>query len=542
MWGRKYLLNVKSRYSTQCSILHPIISSSHRRVSSQRQATNVKYPKKRALTILNNGGCALQLGYKRARTMTTYDQVRQAHADTFIQLEQIGVCPSCQIRAVSSSCDAFKPEDILACAGDCITQTSGSAPICCICLGVLQPKLALVRKILSALIETGRHEPTSDGYRISLSLPTASFIRESLLEAKLPVSFVLETKDVIRATVAKGLSEHPQWGSIPLSPTGPLNIQVVVAHETAAAEEAAFGKCFPEKPGPELRKEKRKRQMNGPSIKNLLGMLQKGYPKDRVEGDFPPKCPELMCSVDPVRIVRDPLFFTGNYVKLSREMSQTPWVINGVRKGKISVEENLAPVLKELMRAQTAKFHAAGREDVDVRMLGEGRPFVIQLLNCEKSSPNAEELASLQRKLSEGSVIAKNLAFTSDASCMERLKEWEMSKRKKYVCVVWLSKAVTDADLKPLNRTTDLKVLQKTPLRVLHRRSLLDRDKIIHSCSTEILNQHFILLRLCSSAGTYIKEFVHGDRGRTTPNVGSLLGKTRWYVNLPQRVKRTRCT
>lgn len=28
-----------------------------------------------------------------------------------------------------------------------------------------------------------------------------------------------------------------------------------------------------------------------------------------------------------------------------------------------------------------------------------------------------------------------------------------------------------------------------------------------------------------ASAGTYIKEFVHGDLGRTTPNVGSLIGK-----------------
>ena len=27
-----------------------------------------------------------------------------------------------------------------------------------------------------------------------------------------------------------------------------------------------------------------------------------------------------------------------------------------------------------------------------------------------------------------------------------------------------------------------------------------------------------------AQAGTYIKEFVHGDEGRTVPNLGSLLG------------------
>ena len=28
----------------------------------------------------------------------------------------------------------------------------------------------------------------------------------------------------------------------------------------------------------------------------------------------------------------------------------------------------------------------------------------------------------------------------------------------------------------------------------------------------------------CAQAGTYIKEFVHSDEGRTVPNLGSLLG------------------
>jgi len=41
---------------------------------------------------------------------------------------------------------------------------------------------------------------------------------------------------------------------------------------------------------------------------------------------------------------------------------------------------------------------------------------------------------------------------------------------------------------------------------------------------TERLNPHWFLLRLVTSAGAYVKEFVHGDMGRTQPNVGSLLG------------------
>ena len=41
----------------------------------------------------------------------------------------------------------------------------------------------------------------------------------------------------------------------------------------------------------------------------------------------------------------------------------------------------------------------------------------------------------------------------------------------------------------------------------------------------QLVSKHSAILEVWASAGTYIKEFVHGDLGRTTPNVGSLLGK-----------------
>jgi hypothetical protein len=41
---------------------------------------------------------------------------------------------------------------------------------------------------------------------------------------------------------------------------------------------------------------------------------------------------------------------------------------------------------------------------------------------------------------------------------------------------------------------------------------------------TYLLSPHLFLMRLVTAAGTYVKEFVHGDLGRTTPSVSSLLG------------------
>ena len=36
-------------------------------------------------------------------------------------------------------------------------------------------------------------------------------------------------------------------------------------------------------------------------------------------------------------------------------------------------------------------------------------------------------------------------------------------------------------------------------------------------------SSNYYLLHLCTQAGTYIKEFVHGDLGRTNPSIGSML-------------------
>ena len=96
------------------------------------------------------------------------------------------------------------------------------------------------------------------------------------------------------------------------------------------------------------------------------------------------------------------------------------------------------------------------------------------------------------------------------------------SKRKQYCCVVWVSKRLESDQVDMLNALTNLVVEQRTPVRVLHRRSLLTREKIIHSANVEVLNDHYLLLRLTTSAGTYVKEFIHGDLGRTMPNLGHL--------------------
>ena len=59
----------------------------------------------------------------------------------------------------------------------------------------------------------------------------------------------------------------------------------------------------------------------------------------------------------------------------------------------------------------------------------------------------------------------------------------------------------------------------------MHQRALKERNKQIYEIKEiERINDHFIIIEIQSSAGTYIKEFINGDCGRTMPNLGSILG------------------
>lgn len=112
----------------------------------------------------------------------------------------------------------------------------------------------------------------------------------------------------------------------------------------------------------------------------------------------------------------------GRYNKFSRTLSQTPWILNGERKTSSSVQVNLLQVslvdrLQELLSDDLIKLvgategrfcsaggqnirvlshHSIGREDVDVRMLGTGRPFTIELINPRRTVLTAEELLNLE--------------------------------------------------------------------------------------------------------------------------------------------------
>jgi tRNA U54 and U55 pseudouridine synthase Pus10 len=82
-----------------------------------------------------------------------------------------------------------------------------------------------------------------------------------------------------------------------------------------------------------------------------------------------------------VEFYNENLNFKGTYLKFSRELGQSPWFIDGERVCESSVEEEIKNGIMKKVECDGGVLHAGGREDRDVRMLGNGRPFIIEIIN-----------------------------------------------------------------------------------------------------------------------------------------------------------------
>ena len=227
---------------------------------------------------------------------------------------------------------------------------------------------------------------------------------------------------------------------------------------------------------------------------------------------------------------------------------------NTLRKGRYSVEEFISEAVQFVLGATSCRMHACGREDIDVRCLGNGRPFCMQVSGAktvptEALLQQAVAFVSQRQGLNVDGDVDLVLLREADRTVWEGMQKAAEEKDKGYACVVWTANAITKADLARFHQqcvsqngtnssnnssrsssssssatNNVLEIKQKTPLRVLHRRSQLTRTRHISNVETVLLGPHFFLLRLQTSAGTYVKEWVHGDLGRTSPSLSSILG------------------
>ncbi|NYT11188.1 MAG: tRNA pseudouridine(54/55) synthase Pus10 [Methanomassiliicoccales archaeon] len=229
-----------------------------------------------------------------------------------------------------------------------------------------------------------------------------------------------------------------------------------------------------------------------------------------------------------------PIFLYGRYRKLSREIPQTKWPCKKCRgkgcekcnfTGKMyqtSVQEIIGDPVLEEVEGDEHLFHGMGREDIDALMLGTGRPFVLEVRGPKKRTLDLESLYDRINLEAKGRVEVLGLR-TSSREEVRRVKL--VSPDKSYRVTIRLNGKVDKEKLNEVVRSLKgTAIIQQTPLRVTHRRADKARERRIKDAFVESFDGEMMSLVLTTESGTYVKEFVHGDQGRTRPNLSQELG------------------
>ena len=235
---------------------------------------------------------------------------------------------------------------------------------------------------------------------------------------------------------------------------------------------------------------------------------------------------------DNVTLQISSLFIYGRYKKLIRGIPQTKWPCKacqgkGCEKcsftGKMyptSVEEIIAAIVMEKTNGSEHFFHGMGREDIDARMLGNGRPFILEIRNPVK---RYFDMSKMEQEIND---YAKNRVEVSDmrmSDGSEVIKIKDAMTEKIYRVVVMFEKPVNKEKVKELENAFPITITQRTPLRVAHRRADKYRKRKVTDFRVESADENPTFI-IKGESGLYIKELISGDNGRTVPSITEMLG------------------
>ncbi|MDY1590645.1 MAG: tRNA pseudouridine(54/55) synthase Pus10 [Methanofastidiosum sp.] len=232
-----------------------------------------------------------------------------------------------------------------------------------------------------------------------------------------------------------------------------------------------------------------------------------------------------------VEYVINPLFIYGRYNKLVRGIPQTKWFCTKCKgrgcpkcgnTGKmydVSVEELISELFLKETKGANSSFHGAGREDIDVLMLGNGRPFVLEIKSPKIRDIDLQTLKLEVNRMNEGKVKISDLCFV-EKKVVEKIKNTHM--KKTYLAEIDV--CLTDEEKKKIEKFfIDRDIYQETPNRVVHRRADKTRIRKVYKVLTS--KENCSSLEIYCDGGLYIKELISGDDERTNPSIAELLGK-----------------
>ncbi|WGI16763.1 tRNA pseudouridine(54/55) synthase Pus10 [Methanonatronarchaeum sp. AMET-Sl] len=238
-----------------------------------------------------------------------------------------------------------------------------------------------------------------------------------------------------------------------------------------------------------------------------------------------------------IEINNNPIFFYGRYRKHVRGIPQTEWYCPVCRgegcmrcdgEGRLyeeSIEKTISKPLLRETEGKTAVFHGAGREDVDVKMLGNGRPFVIEIKEPKNREIDHQEIMEEINNKHGDKIEVKKLQPTN-RNKIEEIKEARAPKtyRAKINAKPNENQITQEQLMKALKQLEGKTIEQETPRRISRRPEKTRKRKILETDILDKTNEHYII-KIKTEAGAYVKEIISGDNGKTKPSLAELLNK-----------------
>ena len=336
--------------------------------------------------------------------------------------------------------------------------------------------------------------------------------------------------------------------------------------------------------------------------------------------------PEILALIDVLTLTVEldirSHYFYGRYRKLERGIPQTKWPCRSCKgrgcercdytglQYKSSVQGLIGDPLLELFGSKEHAFHGMGREDIDVRCMGRGRPFVMEMKKPVKRDIDANVIMEAINSSANGSIEVSDIRPSSRSEVV-RVKD---TPAEKSYTIRYKIEAITESEFDSLTQVMDIPsnnqernrrrknhhrrkkpepepepeidysalkkselvemcvekglaksgtkdvlierlssfkeptlplpdqdyvmeimtklqgctLAQRTPERVAHRRAdKIRKRKVLETSnpSVEIDEDGNMIAEfsLRCESGTYVKETVHGDGGRTQPSIASLV-------------------
>jgi len=336
--------------------------------------------------------------------------------------------------------------------------------------------------------------------------------------------------------------------------------------------------------------------------------------------------PEILALIDVLTLTVEldirSHYLYGRYRKLERGIPQTKWPCRTCKgrgcekcdqtglQYKSSVQSLIGDPILSMFGAKEHAFHGMGREDIDVRCLGRGRPFVIEMKKPVKRNVDSTAVMNAINSAAQGSVEVSDIR-SSNRSEVVRVKD---TPAEKSYTIRYKIEPITEAELDILTQVMEIPkknndrnrrkknhyrkkkdkteeqnevdystlkkaelvdlcvakglaksgtkdvlidrllsykeptlplpdqdfvmdimqnlqgctLAQRTPERVAHRRADKIRKRKVMETSNPTIDSDadgnmIAEFSLRCESGTYVKETVHGDGGRTQPSIASLI-------------------